>query len=48
MFFSPSLNALQRRRAWLAAGAALGLSACGFRLRGSVVGWVEPKPMEKL
>lgn len=33
----PSLNALQHRRAWLAAGAALGLSACGFRLRGDVV-----------
>lgn len=37
MSFSPSLNALQSRRSWLAAGAVLGLSACGFRLHGSVV-----------
>ena len=36
MSFSPPLNALQSRRAWLAAGAVLGLSACGFRLRGNV------------
>jgi LPS-assembly lipoprotein len=37
MSFSSSLNVLQSRRSWLAAGAVLGLSACGFRLRGSVV-----------
>ena len=37
MSFSPSLNALQSRRTWLATASVLGLSACGFRLRGSVV-----------
>jgi len=37
MSFSPLLNALQSRRTWLAAASVLGLSACGFRLRGSVV-----------
>lgn len=37
MSFLPLMNSLQSRRACLAAGALLGLSACGFRLRGSVV-----------
>lgn len=37
MSFSPLLNALQSRRAWLVSGAVLGLTACGFRLRGNVV-----------
>jgi LPS-assembly lipoprotein len=37
MSFPPSLNALHSRRAWLVSSAVLGLTACGFRLRGNVV-----------
>lgn len=37
MSFSPVWNSMPRRRMWLTAGLALGLSACGFRLRGNVV-----------